>query len=162
MASVTVAAILLGSRTPRRMALAALASLCRPVVVSAETDRAREELAGLPVELFVSEGPRPGLEAALASTPHLDAALFIRCDQTFVSAGSIRRLLDAFQRTRLPIAASRYGHKIGLPAVFSRTLFSQVLSGSNLNQIIHDHSNQVVTVPMPEAASNPELAEMRN
>src|SRR5258708_3439472 len=153
MAHATVAAILLGSHKEtqvRRAALAALASLCRPVVVSSETEHVRNELAGLPVDLVVSSTVRGGLETALASTPHLDAAVFLRCDQPYVTAGSIRRLLDAFQRSRLPIAAASYENTVGLPALFSRHLFRELValsSGEDLKRVINEHAPQVIAVP---------------
>jgi molybdenum cofactor cytidylyltransferase len=154
MPSVTVAAILLGSggeTSTRKVALAALASLCRPVVVTAGVAaRVRQELAGLPVDVVVGPTVRSGLETALASTPHLDAAVFVRCDQPLVTAGSIRKLLETFQRTRLLIAAAREG----LPALFARGLFGELLGlrdANELKQIIREHSEQVAVVEMPEA-----------
>jgi len=166
MQGTTVAAIVLCS-TPetyvRRAALAALASLCRPVVVIAE-DSARKEVAGLPVDVVVSTAIGAGLEAALISTPHLDAAVFLRADQPYVTAGSIRHLLDAFQQTHLPIAAAAYEHRVDLPALFARQMFAELRAlpqGANPKGIIEQFADRVASVTMPEAAAEIEsFAEM--
>jgi CTP:molybdopterin cytidylyltransferase MocA len=152
MPGVTVAAIVLGLDDVRRVALAALASLCRPVVVSVD-------LPGLPVERASGNSARLGLATALATTPDLDAALFLRSDQTWVTAGSIRRLLDKFQRTHLPIAVMCQDHNAG-PALFSRTLLSDIIAGKELPAIIAEHQFQVARIVEQEKA-HPLLDEQR-
>ncbi len=136
----------------RKTALTAIASSCRPVVVPCE-------LPGLPVEVAADDGARVGLETALAKAPHLDAALFLASDQTWVTASSIRALLNAFQRTHLPIAAVREDRGFGLPALFSRTLFSEILAGKRLEEIIGEHRRQVAGVSEKEKAHSPSIEQ---
>ncbi len=158
MATATVAAIVLCSESEthvRRAALAALASLCRPVVIAAHCDHARNELTGLPVEIVVGS-VAPALEAALKSAPHLDAVVLLRCEQTFVTAGSIRRLLAAFQHGRVPIAAAASGKSVGLPAIFAKSLFAKLIglrADEDPGPVVRENPDQVIPVQMPEAAS---------
>jgi molybdenum cofactor cytidylyltransferase len=96
------------------------------------------------------------LETALLSTPHLDAAVVMSCDHPRITAASIRRLLSMFQKAHAPIIASAYEHTVGLPALFSRTVFPDLLAlppGEDPKRIIADRAPQVDTVRMPEAAT---------
>jgi molybdenum cofactor cytidylyltransferase len=159
MPNATVAAIVLCSEAEtyvRRTALAALASLCRPVVVAARHESTSKELAGLPVD-FVAGSVRSGLQTALHSTPHLDAVVLLRCDQPLVTAGSIRRLLVAFQRARIPIAAAASSRSTGLPAIFGRAALPKLLAlepAEDPVRVIRENPDQVIGVQMPEAAES--------
>jgi CTP:molybdopterin cytidylyltransferase MocA len=162
MGATTVAAIVLCPRgnsnrdAIRRAALAGLASLCRPVIVLSNDEvQARREVSGLPVDVAGGSSPSEALRLALTIAPHLDAAVFLRCDQTHVTAGSIRRLLDAFRGTRQGIVAAAYEHGAGLPVLCSRALFPRLTSlpGDRLKAFIEENAAESALVPMPEAAS---------
>src|SRR5258707_219220 len=154
-----------GQSLVRRSALAALASLCRPVqvVVGCHADRVRQELNGLPVQIVdndnwamgMGSSIRAGLQAALDRTPHLDAAVFMVCDQPHVNASAIGRLLNAYQQTRAPVVASAYQNTTAVPALFGRSLFPDLLAlpaDQGAKAVIMTHAERVVSVSLPEGA----------
>lgn len=70
-----------------------------------------------------------GLQAVQRDVPHSRAALILPCDQLRLSADHLRALLAAFAAHPEPsIAASTYAGALGIPAVFPRAVFSELLA----------------------------------
>ncbi len=130
-----------GKTLVRRAAEAAVAASCGPVVVvlGAQAQAVTAELSGLPVHTVhnaswadgMGSSLRLGLRALEAQEPSaagaaVDAALLMLCDQLRVDASHLRALVDAFTRTRAPIVASGYEGTRGVPALFSRALFTEL------------------------------------
>ncbi len=57
----------------------------------------------------------------------LDGVMILVCDQPFVSAENIQALIQLQQNTELPIAACYYEGIIGTPAIFHKSMFSELL-----------------------------------
>ncbi len=151
-----------GQTLVRRAALAAAESGCQPVIVvlGAEAEAVRRELADL--RMLVAENPNwrhgmadslhVGLTALLERCPEVDSALFMVCDQPMVTAGHLRLLVEERCSTGAPIVASAYGDTVGVPALFSRDLFPELLALSGqegARQVIARHSESVCVVPFP-------------
>jgi molybdenum cofactor cytidylyltransferase len=128
-----------GKTLVRRAAEAAVAAGCEPVVVvlGAHAQDVAAELTGLPVrtvhnaawEAGMGSSLRVGLRALdTEGRQSVDAALVMLCDQLRVDARHLRALVEAFTRTRSPIIASGYDGARGVPALFSRALFSELES----------------------------------
>ena len=67
----------------------------------------------------------------------------------------MKRLLDEHRAKTQPITAAKYRGILGVPAVFSRTLFEQLsnLSGdAGARLVIKRSGDKVAAVDMPEAA----------
>jgi molybdenum cofactor cytidylyltransferase len=158
--------LLYGGKTLiRRAAEAALASVCRPVVVviGAHAGPVKEEMEGLPVLTVdnrrwgegMSSSVRSGMGALVAADPELEGAVIMLCDQPFVDAGVVNRLADARRETGKNIVASEYCGARGAPVFFGRELFAE-LAGLNAaegaRRIIGNHPHDVATVSFPEAA----------
>ena len=79
-------------------------------------------------EQGIATSIRAGVEH-LAQSSSSTGALLMACDQPFITDEHLRRLLNAFAaRAEQVIAASRYGDTLGIPAVFPRTRFSDLLA----------------------------------
>jgi molybdenum cofactor cytidylyltransferase len=128
-----------GKTLVRRAAEAAVAADCEPVVVvlGAHAQDVAAELTGLSVrtvhnaawEAGMGSSLRVGLRALdTEGRQSVDAALVMLCDQLRVDARHLRALVEAFTRTRSPIIASGYDGARGVPALFSRALFSELES----------------------------------
>src|SRR5579883_366024 len=158
----TICAIVIGGAgNVRKVALAALAALCRPVVTWGWDDT-RRELAGLPVDVVEHESIPDALRSALASTPHVDAALLLRADPPSVTAADLSRLFARFRSSHAAIVAAAYERTVGLPALFGRSMFSELLGlapETDVKSVIAAHSREVAAVPLPRAASQIESAE---
>ena len=148
-----------------RAAQTAIASGCYPsiVVLGAEIDRIRGDVETLPVQ--VAENPdwetgmgssiRIGIQALMASDPDIEAAILLLCDRPFVSVRSIDRLVTAYRSTDRPIVASGYNDTIGVPALFHRTLFPELLSLSGVHgakSLMGRYLTQIVPIEFPEEA----------
>ncbi len=149
-----------GQSLLRHAAQTALAASCRPVVVvlGAGDERLRPELAGLPVQTVfnphwtegVASSIRAGIEAVAA-----EAALFMLCDQPFVTAEMLDRIARCHRQDRAAIVASEYEGALGAPALFSREFFPELaaLKGdAGAKKILLRHADRLARVPMPEAA----------
>jgi len=138
----------------RRIALAALAALCRPVVVPGDR-RLREELCGLPIDVIDDTSMAAALETALTIAPHLDGAILLRPDQPNVNAMTISRLCSTFRTACAAIVASEYDQTIGLPALFGRSVLGDLLAlppGTDPKRVIAEQAPKLFTVAVPEAS----------
>ena len=80
------------------------------------------------------------------------AAVLLLCDQPHVTSDVISRLLAAHHTTERPIIASAYGETFGVPALFSRTLFPELMQlagSSGAKEIIKGHASEAHFLPFP-------------
>jgi CTP:molybdopterin cytidylyltransferase MocA len=149
-----------GRSLVRRAAETAIAigSAAVYVVAGAESDRIREELSGLPVEVIANLEWREGIASSIRAAIEMlerhdrpiEALAFMLCDQPCVSTDILRRLFEAHRLTRAPVVASRYPDGPGVPALFRAEMFGALksLSGDiGARQLIRSLDREVVTVP---------------
>jgi len=94
-----------------------------------------------------------GLQTLLNRTPPPDQVIFMVCDQPFVTAGLLLDLINEQQKSRKPIVASAYADTLGIPALFDRSLFTQLLDlqgDIGAKKIIQQHAGEVATVAFRE------------
>ena len=130
-------AIFRGETFVRRIVAAANDAECAPIVVAVGRDAAQitSELAGLPVSIAVhpnwsnglGSSIAVGLKHALSIAANLDAAILLTCDQPFVNATALRQLIQLHLENGKPIVASAYAETLGIPALFYRTCFGDLL-----------------------------------
>jgi molybdenum cofactor cytidylyltransferase len=152
----------------------ALASGCHPVVVvlGAHAEQMGAEIRALPVRVVVNgrwpEGMgasiRAGIEALTADpgAGDLEAVALAVCDQPFFSARIVRKLIAAHQQARCAIAAATYEGARGVPALFSRSLFPELLAlegAEGARRVIEAHPDQTLPVPFPEGAIDVDTPE---
>jgi molybdenum cofactor cytidylyltransferase len=126
-----------GETMLRRAVRVALEAGCRPVLVvtGAEATVVRETLRGLDVREVeneqwksgMSSSVRVGIEAVLAANPDTAAVVLMVCDQPFVTPEIIVGLVRSHRETNCSIIASRYGHSYGVPALFNRRHFAELM-----------------------------------
>jgi len=149
----------------RHMAEVAIASVCQPIVVvlGANAEQIKPEISQLPVQIVenpqwdegMSASIRIGLEALLGVNQNLEAVAIALCDQPFVSPQTLDRIVEAFHSTGKPIIASEYAGTLGVPVLFSRSLFSELMalkSNEGAKQLIKKHIHEVFSVPFPEGS----------
>jgi len=122
----------------RRAAEAAVASGCFPIVVvlGAHAGRIAREVVGLPVRLAynpawesgMGSSIRVGTEVLIADSPRVDGVVITVCDQPHCDAATIRKLVDDRRKGTHRIIAARYDGVCGVPALFDRTLFPELLA----------------------------------
>ena len=160
-----------GQSLVRRAAEAALGSSCRPVtvVLGADADTIAAELTGLDLLLTVNPNWQTGLAsslkaglAALVEAGPLDAVVVMLCDQPRVTPALLNSLLAAFTETGCQVAASEYGGALGVPALFSRSLFAdlEALTGDEgARRVIRAYAGPVAKIPFPGGETDIDTAQ---
>jgi molybdenum cofactor cytidylyltransferase len=149
----------------RHAAEMALASVCQPIIVvlGAHAERLRQEVNDLPVQVVenlrwaegMSSSISTGVAALNAAPDKISAVVLALCDQPFVSAQVINEIVEAYHSTGKPVVASEYAGTLGVPTLFSRPLFSELMAlrgGEGAKQVITKYGHEVFSVPFPEGA----------
>ena len=147
----------------RRATLAALDARCRPVVVvtGAHAELTRRELDQLDVreafnpdwETGMGSSVRAGIERLISIDVDVTAVVLLLCDQPHVTASVVSSLVAAHHTTGKTLIASAYGDSFGVPALFSRTLFTelkQLAGSSGAKEIIKRHASEAHFLPFPD------------
>lgn len=82
----------------------------------------------------------------------IESALLTLCDQPYVDGELLAGLVQAQQNSGKPIVACAYGGIVGVPAVFSREMFPDLMALQGLEgarKLISAKPEQLVTVPFP-------------
>jgi molybdenum cofactor cytidylyltransferase len=131
------------------------------VVLGANSERHKVELVNQPVRLSVNENWKSGMGSSIKSglitlleeSPDLQSVLIMLIDQPKVSASHLSTLLKSFKDFNKSIVASFYGNAPGVPAVFSKAHFDEIMTmddGSGAKKIIERHPTQLLTIGFPE------------
>ncbi len=155
-------AVFQGETFIRRIVAAAIEVGCAPVVVVTGEDSAQVtlELAGLTVSIAMN--PRwssglgssigVGVQRAIDLAADLDASLLLTCDQPFVTAAVLAQIIQLRLTSGKPIVASAYTTTLGIPAVFDRSCFPDLLrlkGDSGAKKIILARPHDVVSFDFP-------------
>ncbi|HSQ69267.1 MAG TPA: nucleotidyltransferase family protein [Steroidobacteraceae bacterium] len=92
--------------------------------------------------------------AVQAAPPGSEALLLLLADQVAVSGDDLRRLQAAWRRNPRLIAAALYGGAPGLPAIFPRWTFGDLMGlrgDTDPRLVIRRNIDQVVRIPMQNA-----------
>lgn len=148
-----------GETLLKRAVKAAVNSPCRPVIVvlGANAQTLKPAIEALDVEIVENSDWKNGMGSSIRSAlkklleNYSDAAgvILTVCDQPFVSAQLLAELVEKFLATDAPIVACAYGETIGVPALFSRRLFPELLAlkaGHGAKKIIYEHLENVVEI----------------
>ncbi len=154
-----------GKTLVRHAAETALSVQGAPVVIvlGAELEKIAPALTGLPVIIAenadwrdgMGGSVRTGLGALLAAHPETVAAIFLVCDQPFLSAKTLAVLIAKHRETNRAIVASAYGGALGVPALFHRSLFPELLAlqrEKGAKHIIQIHREEAVGVSFEDGA----------
>lgn len=127
-----------GQSLLRRAAESLVRSSCEPIVVvlGAEIQQSSAEIADLPINIQVNQDWQLGMSSSIKSglvklrsiEPGLAAVIITLCDQPRVTAELIELFSDKFRATRDAIIAAEYGATNGVPALFSRAMFVELLN----------------------------------
>lgn len=93
---------------------------------------------------------RSGLHQLFDLHPAIQNALFMLCDQPFVTSDLLKQLIQTQQETQAGIVACTYQDTIGAPVLFNRKYFNELLSltgQEGAKKLLTKFSNEVITVP---------------
>jgi molybdenum cofactor cytidylyltransferase len=132
------------------------------VITGAHHARVVRELAGFEHAVAVrnkrwregmASSLRLGIAQARAQTDCI-AAMILLCDQPLIGCAQLQAVVDAFLADPERIAASRYDDRLGVPAVFGREHFGELLrlTGDEGARRLLRGGRNVTVVEIPEAA----------
>jgi len=127
------------------------------VVTGALQEKVEEELNGLPVHIKynkdyhegIASSIRTGLTFLIKNFGELKGAIFMVCDQPYLSSWLISQLIQKAAETNSTIVAASYAGTIGTPVLFEKNFFPMLLElkGDNgAKKLIKENLNQVTTV----------------
>lgn len=105
----------------------------------------------------MSSSIKVGIQALKTSYPEVKAVIVTLCDQPFISTEIINQLVKACYFTNKPLIACEYAETLGVPALFSDRLFSELMTltgGEGAKQVIKKHSQEVFSIFFPEGATD--------
>jgi molybdenum cofactor cytidylyltransferase len=151
-----------GETFVRRIVRAAIEAGCAPVVVVTGEDSAQitSELTRFTVTIAMNAGwssgvgssIRVGVQRAMDLEADLDASLLLSCDQPFVTAAVLAQLIQLRLTSGKPIVASAYATTLGIPALFDRSCFPDLLrlkEDSGAKKIILARPHDAVSFDFP-------------
>jgi len=95
---------------------------------------------------------KTGLSYLLQQTPNVDAFITMVCDQPLITSDQLKKLLAEHESSRSAIVASFYQGVAGVPVLFHRTLFPELLllpDDAGAKKILQEHPHLVKTAPFP-------------
>lgn len=147
----------------RRAVDAAAAGGCAEIVVvlGADAEHYRPLLAGLAVRTVVNAAYREGMSSSIragveAVSEAARGAVILLADQPFIDAGIVRRLIDTYHRSGMKIVTCEYGGVRGVPTLFDRALFLELLileGDQGARQVMAAYPRHVTAVEIPAAAA---------
>ena len=126
------------------------------VVTGSHDEEVRRVLRGLGV-LFVhnpswEEGQSTSVRAGLRSVDRsAHAACFVPCDQPFLDAATVDRLVRSFDPDCRPIVVPTFGGRRGAPVLFARQFFEELLTiegDQGGRQLLSKHADLVSEVEL--------------
>ncbi len=137
-------------------------AVCREVTVvtGANAERIKKEMKGSAARISENKNWREGmassiktgLQDALLQNPSLEAVILMVCDQPFVSEKLVKELLLQYRKTKKPIIASAYKGTLGIPVIFNKKYFPELLNlkgTSGAKKVITHHLSDTFAVPFP-------------
>jgi molybdenum cofactor cytidylyltransferase len=140
----------------------ALSSVCSPVIVvlGAYHEDILSEIENEKVQIVYNKNWQQGMASsihagikALENINDLNSVVIMLCDQPFVTGRLIDSLVNEFSRGSAQIIASAYGNTLGVPVLFSSSLFPELLQvqgQEGAKKLINSFKADVVRIDFPE------------
>jgi molybdenum cofactor cytidylyltransferase len=156
-----------GKSLIRRIVDAACEAGCSPVVVviGSEDGKLQRELDGTGAvtaqnkqwQRGIGSSIRCGIEGLMRISPDVEASVLVVCDQPAVDAHVIQRLIALRETTGKSIVASSYADTLGVPALFTCSVFGELLSlgdTAGAKSIVLRDPERVASFPFPEGQTD--------
>jgi molybdenum cofactor cytidylyltransferase len=137
----------------------ALGSKCAPIIVvlGANTQLVSPDVPQENITIVYNDDWNEGIASSIRSgvseienNKAINNALIMLCDQPFVNSLLLNDLITKQQETSKSIIACTYGDTVGVPALFNRSLFPELLSlkgDEGAKKIIKDHLEDIAKIP---------------
>jgi molybdenum cofactor cytidylyltransferase len=143
--------------------IALATELLGPAVTVVLGAYAAEITAALPLgstNILINRDWREGIASSIRTAVQrlpgsCDGALMLLADQPLVGAETLNRLAAAWRSRPLQLIASRYGGVTGVPAIFPRWCFSDLVAlrgDQGARVVIRRYADHVIAMAHPDAA----------
>ena len=133
------------------------------VILGANEKAHREIIDKLPVHIIsnyywktgMGSSIKTGLNYLIQEASDLEAVIIMVCDQPALTADHLDKLIQKFKQKKKSIIASSYANSTGVPVLFGRAFFSNLLLLSDdhgAKKIIQQFPGQVGEVAFPSGA----------
>ena len=133
------------------------------VVVGPDHELIKNEIKILSVHLAVNASPEKGMGSSIKcglnfmqnNFSSCDSTMILVCDQPLLSSDHLQRMVDERIKTNSPIVASFYQGRNGVPALFHKSIFDQLLKiddQQGAKRVIEQNSTLVKSIDFPEGA----------
>lgn len=140
------------------------------VVLGANFEAIKNEIEDLDCAIVLNENwkdgmsasIKTGLEKLLETAPEISAAIISLCDQPLVESEHFDKLIESFYRTEKFIVSAFYKNKFGVPALFSKEMFSELLNlegDRGARNLLNNDAENIEKIEMPEAAIDVDTPE---
>jgi molybdenum cofactor cytidylyltransferase len=140
----------------------ALSSRCCPIIVvlGSQAEHIKLNINSYPIFIVKNPNWEQGMSASIQTgikqlqhiQPDSKGVVITLCDQPFISSQIIDKLVETYQQTQYSIVVSEYNNILGVPALFSNTLFRELMNldtKTGAKSLIHKYSNERSIVPFP-------------
>ncbi|WP_143960937.1 NTP transferase domain-containing protein [Litoribacter populi] len=107
---------------------------------------------------------RAGVNHIMIHYPQLEYLMIMLCDQPYVESDHLQTLIDTQQKTGKKVVASLYEGRKGVPTLFHKSLFPQLLElqgDTGAKNLIEALGNEVISVAFPLAAFDVDTQEAK-
>jgi molybdenum cofactor cytidylyltransferase len=95
---------------------------------------------------------KKGLHDILQIFPLMQSVIVMVCDQPLLTTAYLNQLIENSKSTKDSIVASYYSNTVGVPALFKKKLFDQLLSIADregAKSILQENKNAITTIEFP-------------
>lgn len=130
------------------------------VVLGFSGESVQTAIADLPVTILFHEHWAKGMGSSLKRgvyevlqlKPQPVAILVLVCDQPYLTASHLDKLINHYRTSSAPVIASVYQGDVGVPAIFDQVIVKELMTLDDQHgakQVIKKFSDQYLTVPFP-------------
>lgn len=153
-----------GKSLIKRICETAMDTPCHPIVtvLGANRNLIRKETERMPITVIdnpqwengMSSSIKMGLAGAYMTEKAIDAAIFLTVDMPYVSAELINKMIEkAESDEKIEIVACKYNNQMGIPVLFKRTLFADLLEltgDEGAKKVVIKNKDKTAFIDFPE------------
>jgi molybdenum cofactor cytidylyltransferase len=133
------------------------------VVLGSEENVHREVIEDFPVDVVsnplwstgMGSSLKCGIDHLITKFEDVDAAIVLVCDQPHVSSKYIQSIIERYEITKRSIVASFYAGSSGVPVLFDKSLFPELLNLSDeegAKKLLKQYPRHIELVDFPEGS----------
>ncbi|MER0438706.1 nucleotidyltransferase family protein [Emticicia sp. W12TSBA100-4] len=148
----------------KRICETAMDTPCHPIVtvLGANRNLIRKETDRMPITVIdnpqwengMSSSIKMGLAGAYMTEKAIEAAIFLTVDMPYVNAELINKMIEkAESDEKIEIVACKYDSQMGIPVLFKRTLFTDLLEltgDEGAKKVVMKNKDKTAFIDFPE------------